>query len=409
VPVALDLAELDACLREERARLHVPGIVLAVDHDGERHVVADGVANRETREGVARETSFRIASITKPFVAALAVSLADAGLLDLDAPLAGAATARQLLSHQGGLACEWPRPLDAYGDRDDALARLAEDEPARLPVGPGELFSYSNAGYWLVGAAIARATAATFEAAMLERLLFPLGLRCTGFAPSRPPARGYEQVDPGADEHRPADGEYPRARRPGGGLWSTVDDLLRFGRFLADQPAMHEPLVPTAEGSWGLGIGLGEANGRRTVDHRGSAAGFQSLLLLVPDEGLVLAALTNSSRGRRVIRAALELLGLYVAPEPSRRADGELAPFAGRYRDEWMDVRVRPEDGGLVLDVTWTDVFKDQRIEFPPVRAEATGPTTFVVVEGDDEGDPIDFPRPGLGRFGGLVVPRSPD
>jgi hypothetical protein len=124
---------------------------------------------------------------------------------------------------------------------------------------------------------------------------------------------------------------------------------------------------------------------------------------------LILAALTNSSRGRRVIRAALELLGLYAAPARSRPSDEDLVARSGRYRDEWMDVWVRPDDGGLVLDVAWTDPFTGERIEFPPTRAEATAPGTFVVAAGDAEGDPIDFPRPGLGRFGGVVVPRTPD
>jgi CubicO group peptidase (beta-lactamase class C family) len=354
----------------------VPGIVLGVEIDGARDVVADGVADLATAEPVRRETSFRVASITKPFVAALADALADDGLLALDEPLAAGATPRQLLSHQGGLASEWPSSLEAYGDDDAALARLATDEPARLPVGPGELFSYSNAGYWLVGAAIARATGRTFEAAMRDRVLRPLDLGRTDFAPSDPAARGHEQVAPEAGEHRGAEGAYPRVRHPSGGLWATVDDLLDVAALLADRTALHEPLVGTPDGGYGLGVALRTANGRRIVEHAGSAAGFQSLLLLVPDERLAFAALTNSSRGRRVIRSVLELLGLYASPEPYRLPGEDLAELVGRYGDDWMDVRVRAEGGGLVLETVWTDVFTDERLSVAPVRAEATSSTS---------------------------------
>jgi CubicO group peptidase (beta-lactamase class C family) len=400
------LEPLESTLRAERARLSVPGFALALRRGGETEVIADGVADLADSEPVTRETAFRIASITKPFVGALSLAFAADGLIDLDATLSGWATARQLLSHQGGLASEWPVSLDRYGDGDDALLKLAEDKPSRLPVEPGELWSYSNAGYWLVGAAIARAAKTTFERAMRGRLVGPLGLSRTRFEATPPAARGHEQVAPDTDEHRPVDDAYPRVRRPSGGLWSTVDDLLVFAALLEEQTELQQPLVATPEGQYGLGVHLREVRGRRIVEHAGSAAGFQSLLLIVPAEGLVLAALTNSSRGRLVIQRALELLELAPLFEPRRRPDEELEPFAGRYRDDWLDGSVQVERGGLRIEVTYKDPFTRERVEFPPVWAEPVGPREFRVVGGDAEGDVVDFPRPHLGRFGGLVVPR---
>ena len=122
---------------EARERWSVPGIAVGLLYDRETMFAADGVCELGGEQQVMPETAFRIASITKPFTATLALSLAQEGLLALDEPPAGSrveATIRQLLSHQGGLACEWPPALEELGKGDDGLQRIAEEEP---PVAPG--------------------------------------------------------------------------------------------------------------------------------------------------------------------------------------------------------------------------------------------------------------------------------
>ena len=91
-------------------RLGVPGMAVGVFSRGERRVRAYGIADLGAREPVLPETQFRVASITKPIVAALALCLVEEGLLSLDDPLTGlrlpweGLTLRHLLSHQTGLA-----------------------------------------------------------------------------------------------------------------------------------------------------------------------------------------------------------------------------------------------------------------------------------------------------------------
>src|SRR5919202_1068889 len=100
---------------DARARWNVPGMVTGLFQDGETVFAADGIAGLGGDKRVAPETQFRIASITKPVVATLALTLAHDGLLSLDEPPPGTRTSasiRQLLSHQGGLAIEWPVDLD---------------------------------------------------------------------------------------------------------------------------------------------------------------------------------------------------------------------------------------------------------------------------------------------------------
>jgi CubicO group peptidase (beta-lactamase class C family) len=69
---------------EARERWSVPGLAVGLLHEGETVVAADGVCELGSDERVLPETAFRIASITKPFTATLALALAQDRLLALD-------------------------------------------------------------------------------------------------------------------------------------------------------------------------------------------------------------------------------------------------------------------------------------------------------------------------------------
>jgi CubicO group peptidase (beta-lactamase class C family) len=404
---------------EARERWNVPGIAMGLLRDGEIVSAADGLCELGRPETVSPETVFRIASITKPFTATLAMTLVQDGLLSLDEPPPASkldATVRQLLSHQGGLACEWPEPLNGVGDGDDALLRLTEGEPELLPVAPGELFSYSNTGFWFVAAAIARALGTSFEEAMRTRVLEPLGLQSTGFEQERP-ARGHDQVEPSAAEHAPTEKTYPRVRRPSGGLWSSVADLLRFAAHNLGGPGpltppsiaeMQRPQVPLAGGSYGLGWLLAETRGLPTVEHAGSVVGFQSLVLLAPNDHLAVAALTNSSRGSAAIRDVLEHLGLGPARAPERgHSAAELAALNGRYHGQYFELEIASENGGLSVATTEVDPFTHEEQVFPTVHGRPVAEREFEIVDGESRGERFDFPRQGFVRFLGRLAART--
>ena len=400
---------------EARERWSVPGLAVGLLHDGETVVAADGVCKLGSDERVRPETAFRIASITKPFTATLALSLAQEGLLALDEPPAGSrveATIRQLLSHQGGLACEWPPALEELGKGDDGLQRIAEEEPPRLPVGPGELFSYCNVGFWLVGAAVTRASGLTFQAAMGARVLEPLELEATDFEP-RQATRGHEQAEPGSDEHVVVDHPYPQTRTPSGGLWSNVQDLLRFAAHHLGGPGplsrdsiqeMRQPQIAAPGGSYGLGWFLRQSGGRRIVEHPGSVAGFQSLLLLAPDERFAFAALSNSSRGSAAIRDLLERLGLGSTGLDFPLEPEQLAAFGGTYSGNGIEVEVAPEDGRLSVAVTTFDPLSGENVAYPPVLARPVAEREFEVVDADWRGERLTFPRDGFVCVGVLAA-----
>ncbi len=176
-----DHARWEARFDELRADHHVPGATLAVLAEGEIHELASGVLHRGTGVAATPDSVFQSGSIAKIYTATLVMQLVDAGLLELDTAVSDVlpesgitATVRQLLSHTSGLAADFT--LDT-GRGDDCLARYAD---ACVGVGldcpPGVLASYCSTGYNLLGRVVEVLTGQTWDDALQDRLLTPLGL-----------------------------------------------------------------------------------------------------------------------------------------------------------------------------------------------------------------------------------------
>jgi CubicO group peptidase (beta-lactamase class C family) len=321
-------------VRAARERTHVPAVAAGLLRDGRVELAAGGDAKVDT--------PFRIASITKSFTAT-AVSLA--GLLD--------DRRRLLLSHTAGCRAESLQPL---------------------PPECTGLWSYSNAGY--------QEAASGFEGAytdgLRELVLDPLGLRHTGFDT---PAGAMPGTLPGDVAADPA---YPEERRPIGGLWSTPSDLLEYGLAHSRQwPHLHEPVADALGARYALGWWVRDG----VVDHEGSVAGYQSLLMLVPAEAVVLVVLTNSWRGSALIRHVVEALDLV----PPAAGTGET------------------EDGRYALDDLEATVADGRVVERE--RDPVTG--TWIERRYPVSHDAVlmswrtDFPRDGVARVGWVALPRS--
>jgi CubicO group peptidase (beta-lactamase class C family) len=321
-------------VRSAQARIGVAHAAVALHVDG-----------RTTFAG-AHERPYRIASITKSFTAT-AISLA--GLLD--------DRRRLLLSHTAGYRPEQAEPL---------------------PPECAELWSYSNAGY----REAASAFGGEYSDAVRELVLEPLGLRNTGFDTPADAVLGTLPGDVVADP------SYPVERRPGGGLWSTVGDLVEYGlahcRCWAD---LHQPVGEALGARYGLGWWVRDG----VLDHEGSVGGFQALLLLVPERELVLAVLTNSWKGSALIQQVVEPLGL----TPASAAPPGGGPPAGRYALDRIEAVVT----GDSITETETDPLTGTRIErrFP---VSLTAPLMSWR---------SDFPRPGVARIGWVALPRAED
>jgi CubicO group peptidase (beta-lactamase class C family) len=385
--------ELEEIVRDARARTGVPGVAAGILADGRIVAAADGVLEQGREEAVRADTPFRIASISKPFTASLALTCLPAGHAQL----------RRWLSHTAGLRSE---------------------RAEQLPEAAQGLFSYSNAGYWAAGEASAAACGLPFDRAMRERILEPLRLGATGYDEPPAPARGH--VQDGEAGHRAVSVDvYPAARRPSGGLWSTVEDVLRFaahhlgGRGPLPEEAraaMREPQSQALGAGYGLGWWIRDAGGRPALDHEGSVAGYQSILVLVPEEQVALVVLTNSWRGSGLVRRVVEQLGLAAGPPVSRPgvrprdASGmELTEYdvAGRYSLDDTDAHVEASGDELVIQETERDPVTGAPLAGPRLRARPIGGGVYGYAGGGLMSHRVDFPRAGVGRIGWLAMPRE--
>jgi CubicO group peptidase (beta-lactamase class C family) len=360
--------------------------------------MAIGTSSGETLSVVALgcepETRFRAASITKPFTALLAC-----GLLDLDATTEvwpDDVRVRHLLSHTSGFDCELPDgDLSRLGLGDDALgAAIAELPAVRRFVGVEEIWSYANTGYWLVGHLAAHRADATYEDALSTRVLESSRLDATSFGEPDLPGTGAGALA----------GPYPRARRPSGGLVSTVADLVRFGRRLLDEPAFAEMARPYGRpigGVYGFGL-FGERVGSFDVwGHSGSYGGFQSQLLLVPEARAVFTGLTNSGTGAKALYEVEQaffddvLAARRVLVPFAELSDAELAQYEGRYANSDAEAEIRADSGGLVLSIAGEEIFH-----------RPIGAARFRVPDGPHVRERLDFPRDGLVRLGSRLAAR---
>ena len=267
----------------------IAGAAALVWRDRVVHAAAVGLRDREAGLPMQRDTIFRIASMSKPITATAALSLYDEGRFALDDPITRWApefaemrvlrspegalddtvpaersiTMLDLLTHRSGItvggfhsgpiaaayAGAFGMDIDSPRSPDDWIAAMAG-----LPLidQPGANFHYGFSSE-LLGLLIARIAGQSLGELLAERIFRPLGMADTGFIVPQGKhhrrARLYGFDDEGRLEHRPVhppEGPAFLAERPvgltfesgGAGLWSTVDDYLKFARMFVGDGAV---------------------------------------------------------------------------------------------------------------------------------------------------------------------------
>jgi CubicO group peptidase (beta-lactamase class C family) len=332
-------------IRQWRDKLPVVGLSIALVEDGElAWAEGFGSADREAHRPATADTIYAIGSLTKPLTALTALRAAEAGRLDLDAPLrrhlpelraAGTAsiTARQILCHRSGLLSDWHRGSLADDPPDWRLiAGEVADEP--LLAAPDSWSAYSNVGYDLLGLALERALGLPFTA-QVSAAVAALGPANITFEPPPGLAAGYR-----AGQREPE----PRVRHvPAAGAYGSVRDLAVVLRWLlAGEGAAAEMLTPQSAGPldfddrWGLGLALRHvefAHAGRVAWHGGRTLGHHSALIALPDHGLGVAVLANFREAVGVEDLAVAALQTALLERrgvdlPRRIGDAEVAPPA---------------------------------------------------------------------------------
>lgn len=388
VPVARGATPSQAQVAHEAAQLleqaypaDSPGAaVLVARGDEVLFRAARGRRDVERGDALRVDDVFPIASLTKQFVAAAVLKLAEQGRLGLDEPVSTylpdfphgeRIRIRQLLNHTAGITeyTVLPEVSAAPQDVPTTLpALLATFRERPLDFAPGERHAYSNSGYLLLGAVIEAATGRPWADVVDETVIAPLGLASTGDGEvPRLAARRPKSYLPDMGAYVPSTPYALSQAQSSGGMVSTVDDLHRWtqalhgGRVLAaaDYTRMVTPEPPAGTPAQGYGYGLERSTlrGRARLGHSGWVTGYLAELLHLPDEAITVVVLENSdARGplgdAPVIARRLAAIALgQPFPVPGAAvADGvRLDDYAGVYRSGEKTHLVRVVDGALTL------------------------------------------------------------
>lgn len=324
---AVSAADLQSIVDQQRVDQQVPGIsVVVTQGDDVIFAGGSGVADLDTARPMTPDTTLYAGSLSKIFTGVLALHLAEKGKLHLDDPVAGidettsqlhnGITVRHLLTHASGLEREgnfgyW---FNAEFPDDQALAGYLAGTALRFA--PGEKFHYSNIGYATLGAVAATASGKSYDDALRERVLVPLGLTSSGSpGPVAGIAVGYTPVNrvipsrerPFAGLGRQTGNRYVReyhdakAMTPAFGIYTTANDLSVLARFILgfrgddvlSDPMRSQMLSAQASG-WGLGIKIDRFKGRPVARHSGWFAAHKSHLLLDLHSQVAVVVMANA-------------------------------------------------------------------------------------------------------------------
>jgi CubicO group peptidase (beta-lactamase class C family) len=256
-------------------------------------------------------TIFDIGSLRKQFVAAAVLLLVEEGRFSLfddvrkhfpELPDYGhKITLDHLLNHTSGLR-DWTGILPLAGGNADVLTLILRQRG--LNFAPGEEWAYSNSGYVLATAIVARTSGMSFAEFTRKRLFEPLGMKTTRYVDDlkaiiKNRALAYEKEGNSWKLDMLLDND----RGGGGALFTTASDLLiwnealtsgRLGAFVTEKLQEQTRLNNGRKLSYARGLIVEPYRGGRVVWHSGGAAGYHSWLGRLPAQGLSIAVLCNS-------------------------------------------------------------------------------------------------------------------
>ena len=313
----------------EMARLHVPGVSVAVLRGG---TIAWAKGYGVTRAGgsvVTPDTLFQAGSISKPVTAFAALRLVDRGRLNLDrdvdeqligwklpTPAGEHVTLRELLSHTAGTTVHG-FPGYAAGvpvpSVEEVLAGRppANTEAVMVDTAPGTAWRYSGGGYTVVQKLIGDATGRPFADVLHDEVLLPAGMERSRFAQPLNADALRNVAWPHDGAGKPVTGgphTYPELAAAG--LWSTPSDLARYA-VAVRRSAQGDPgallsrsiattMLTPGKGDYGLGLEVRGPADNRSFAHGGSNEGYENYLVAYTGSGDGAVVMTNGAQGNEL-------------------------------------------------------------------------------------------------------------
>lgn len=309
-----------------------------------------GYSDLENKILATPETVYRAGSIAKVFTAAAAMQLAEQGKLDIDQPLSAAlpefsiktrfpnaapVTPRNIMCHHSGLPSNFLQGLFVREpDRFESVVANIRDEYQAFP--PNYVFSYSNLGMALLGAAIQKVSGEPFDAYMDQRFFQPLGMTQSSFV-QRPIAKAY-------DRNKEIE-VFSLRDMPAANLLSNVVDLSQFLKMQFSEGKAGDSQILSATSTremvrvqnknfpltFGQYVGLGwmmsgidVPGGGSVASHGGSLPDSHSMMAMLPEHKLGVVVLSNSSSSHvTVSKFATEALRLMLEAKTGIRQDAK--------------------------------------------------------------------------------------
>lgn len=414
--------QIESVVREEMRDWEIGGIAVALVDD-QKVVYAAGFGEAK------RDSVFRVGSISKLFNAIAVMQQAEAGKINLDAPLPAEVspinpfagqpkvTVRQLLSHRSGLTRECS--VGGYMDlTEPGLDATVASVPASVLVTrPGEKTRYSNIAPSVAGHLVARTAGMSFEDFQRARIFKPLGMTNSAWTLARAPRKRIVVSHIRVANER---GEFKRQETPvfdlgtipAGNLFSSVDDLARFASALIANDGklvkketleqMWTPQFTSEKHGFGLGFMVGRFRDHRAVSHNGAVYGHSTSFVVLPEKKVAVIVLGNediaNGRIRRISNHALALVleakfGEAGPKAPEAAKAENLAQFTGEFESQsyWASLVVR--DGRLVGNIS------GQPTKFTP-----TGELKFVADNRIEDAAPVTFTRNAEGEIPGFTM-----
>jgi D-alanyl-D-alanine carboxypeptidase len=307
-PAAL-AAATRARLEKAAAEDRFSGAVL-IAHAGQPVLTAAyGLADREAKIPATVDTQFRFGSMGKMFTAVSIMQLAQAGKLDLTAPIgrylpgypnrdiADHVTINNLLTHTGGTGDIFGPEFFAHRLEIKTPADYVTLYGARAPLfAPGARNQYSNYGFMLLGRIVETVSGGSYDDYIAAHIFKPAGMTATGNQPEivRLPKRANGYMAGLSSTFYNATDTLPWSGTPAGGGYSTVGDLGRFADALMANrllDAAHTKMLTDggftgADGKfWRYDFGAPAGDGRRFYGHNGGAPGMNGELRIFPAGG----------------------------------------------------------------------------------------------------------------------------
>ena len=322
---------IDDYIKTEMKRLGIPGMALGIVHGNDIvHLQGYGVADSSGR-AITPQTPFQIGSVTKSFTALAVMQLAEAGKLNLDAPVqtylpwfkladreaSAQITVRHLLNQTSGISeKDGNRFWNSDANAEEAVRQM---NTIQLSHPIGTKFEYCNLNFVVLGVIVEKVSGQSYDDYVTEHILTTLDMRNSYTSHTDSEAHG------SSDGHYyilgrayRRDGAFPPAYQASGYLASSAEDMTHYiiaqlneGKYerafiLSPQgiAELHNPAAPMKMPGYyyAMGWAVSPFDGNNSISHSGDHGNFHSAVIMQPERRHGIVLLANASGFEQVLQ-----------------------------------------------------------------------------------------------------------